>query len=214
MRHLRHQPFFEELDTSLGALGVGESVELVGDWVPTARRTYREARQAGTGDVPFVDVVDLRWRGTLACSVPIACVAFLAIEGELFWSKSVPAATIMHVDVSLHAYADYSTDRATFAASVGEARLPGVAVSGVKDLVSICSVQQGSLTTLRVEPFANVGEVTMTILLIQGRFLQVGRHRLWRVRDELASSLPPSVRNMLTRRRSGSISAGTFESEA
>jgi hypothetical protein len=49
------------------------------------------------------------------------------------------------------------------------------------------------------------------VLLLQGRFLKTGRHRLWRMREELASSLPPRIRELLTRRRSGSIPANAHD---
>jgi len=105
---MRSPPLFEELDASLAALGPRTPVEITGEWLPVARRAYQRPNQKGSGDGPFVDVVDLRWRGTLACSAPIAGIAFLVTDAELFWSKSAPAEMSMAVDVSLHAYADYS----------------------------------------------------------------------------------------------------------
>src|SRR5918996_491787 len=101
---MRRHPLFDELDASLAALVPNEPVEFVGDWVPTTRRTYETAGQSGTGSGPFVDVIDLRWRGTLACAEPIAGVAFLVTAAELFWSKSRSVASSLEVQVSLHAH--------------------------------------------------------------------------------------------------------------
>lgn len=204
---MRSHPLFDELDASLAALGPRIPVELTGEWLPFARRTYQRPSQKGSGDGPFVDVVDLRWRGTLACSAPIAGIAFLVTEGELFWSKSAPAEISMPVDVSLHAYADYSPELASVTASIGHAGLPGTTVPCRKDVAAACTVRQDPLTTFRVEPMAHAGETAFAVLLIEGQYLQVGRHRLWRVRDKLASSLPPHVREILTRGRSGSVPA-------
>src|SRR5688572_23387811 len=93
------------------------------------RRTYETASQTGTGSGPFVEVVDLRWGGTLTGTVPIAGIAFLVTTTELFWVKSMPAAATLPVHVSLHAYAGYSPEQATFTAGLGGAVLPGVPVA-------------------------------------------------------------------------------------
>jgi hypothetical protein len=56
-----------------------------------------------------------------------------------------------------------------------------------------------------MEQLAQAETAAFVVLLIQGRFLKVGRQRLWRIREELASSLPQRLREILTRRRTGSI---------
>ncbi len=202
---MQRHPVFEELEASLAAVVPPVPVEFSGNWVPATRRTYAVASQSGTGVGPFVNVVDFRWRGTLICAVPVACVAFLVTAAELFWSKSTPAALRLDVDVSLHAHADYSPNLATFTASIGGAGLPGIAVAAAADPTAGCTVRQLHLTTARVELLAQTNEAAFAVLLLQGQFLKVGRHRLWRVRDKLASSFRPRVRDMLTRGRSGSI---------
>jgi hypothetical protein len=202
---MRRHPLFDELDASLAALVPNEPVELVGNWLPATRRAYETASQSGARSGPFVDVVDLRWRGTLACAAPIAGVAFLVTVAELFWAKSTPASASLDVDVSLHAYADYSLKLATFTAAIGGAVLPGIAVPCGVDLSGACTMGQRHLATGRVEQLAQTEQAALVVLLIQGRFLKVARHRLWRIRKELAASLPPDVRDILTRRRSGSI---------
>lgn len=202
---MQRHPFFDELDASLAGLIPEEPVEFAGDWMRTERRTYETASRTGTGAGPFVDVVDLRWRGTLTCAVPIAGIAFLVTVAEIFWVKSLPAAVTLPVDVSLHAYADYSLKRATFTAGLGGAVLPGVPVACGPDLAGSCSVESRNVTTSRLEQLAHADEAAFAVLLIQGRFLKTGRHRLWHLREELSSSLPPRVRELLTRGRSGSI---------
>jgi hypothetical protein len=205
IRTMPQHPLFDELNASLSGLVSSEQVEFVGEWLPAARRTYETARQEGTGCGPFVDVIDLRWRGTLTCSVPIAGIAFLLTATELFWVKSAPAALSQPVDVSLHAYADYSARQATFATSLGGSFLPGVPVSQANNLASSCTLGLSPVTTARVERLAQADNAAFVVLLIPGRFLEVGRHRLWRLREEFASSLPPRARGLLTRRRSGRI---------
>ncbi|HVH25291.1 MAG TPA: hypothetical protein VM818_00980 [Vicinamibacterales bacterium] len=202
---MRRHPIFDELDASLAALVLEEPVELVGNWLPTTRRTYETAQQRGTGSGRFVDVIDRRWRGTLACSQPVAGIAFLVTAAEVFWAKTAPAATGLDVDVSLHAYADYSPKLATFAARLGGAALPGIPVASGVDLTDVCTMRETPLTTARVEQLAQTEEAAIGVLLLHGRLLKIGRHRLWRVREQVASSLSPRAREILTRRRGGSI---------
>jgi hypothetical protein len=203
---VRRHPFFDELDASLAGLIPEEPVEFTGEWMRTERRTYQRAGQAGTGSGPFVDVVDQRWRGTLTGTVPIAGIAFLETNAELFWVKSSPAAAALPVDVSLHAYADYSPAQATFTAGLGGAGLPGVPVACGSDLAGSCTLGPHQCTTSRVVQLAQVDPTAaFAVLLIQGRFLKTGRGRLWRLREELSSSLPQRVREVLTRGRTGSI---------
>ena len=200
----RHH-IFDELDASLGAFAPREPVELAGSWLPTTRRTYEGEHQGGTGSGPFVEVADFRWRGTLACDVAIAAIAFLTTPTELLWSKSLPAVTPLSVEVSLHAYADHSMDRATFVAGIGGATLPGIAVPYSGDPAVDCQLGKSHLTTGRVDLIAQTKTAAVWAVLLPGQFLKVGRHRLWRVREEWAPQLPPAVRELLTRRRSGSI---------
>lgn len=124
---LRH-PLFTDLEVGLANVAPRVSVELGGEWSSSQRRVYESAAQQGTGSGPFVLVTDLRWSGTITCAQPIAGVAFLLTPDELFWVKSAPPALTQPVEVSLHARADHSLDRATFSSSLGGAVLPGVPV--------------------------------------------------------------------------------------
>lgn len=202
---MRRHPFFDELEASLAGVVASEPVELSGSWLPTTRRTYTAESQSGTGSGPFADVVDFRWQGQLSCAVPIAGIAFLATASKLFWSKSTPPASPQELDVSLHAYADFSQGRATFIASIAGAVLPGIAVAFAGDPAAVRTLGNARLTTARVEPLAETEEAAFFALLLPAPSLKIGRHRLWRLREELTSSLPPRILEILTRRRSGSI---------
>ena len=204
---MRAPSLFHEIDASLAALIPPERVELRGEWLPVSRRSYQSPEQLGTGSGPFVDVVDLKWRGVLSAATPIAGIALLVTGDTIHWSKSQPASVTMPLDMSLSAYADYSPARATFTASLGGAFVPGVPVECGSDLGSVCQVLASHLTVGRVQPLARAGSATFAVLLLPGPSLQVGRHRLWRVRDTIASSVPPAIREILTRRRSGTVAA-------
>ncbi len=204
-----HHPIFDQLDSTLGDLVPHDTVELCGEWSTFSRRTYKSEAQLGTGSGPSVDVVDLVWRGTLASPTAITGIAFLLTANGLVWAKAADASMTLPVDVSLTAYAGYTTERATFTASMGGAGLPGVSVPGSAILAEACALGPNVLTTGRVVCLAEANTAAFAVFLIQRRILKVGRTRLWRLRDEIASSLPAGIRDLLTSRRTGVIRSGS-----
>lgn len=193
----------DRLDSALRDIVPAEPIEVRGEWSTAVRRTYKSGAQGGTGRGPFVDVVDARWRGALTAASSIAAIAFLATAHDLYWVKSPDAAPTLPVDVSLHAYAASADQRATFTASLAGAYLPGVPTSVGPDLSKACALGPEVLATGRVTCIARTQSAAVLVLLIQRGILTVGRKRLWRLRDEVAASLPPDVRELLTRRRTG-----------
>ncbi len=200
---LRRPALFDELDASLAASVPRDPVEFSGSWLPSERRTYQAGGKAGTGSGPLIDVLDQRWRGTLACAVPIAGVAFLVTVDDIFWVKSTPATLVQPVDVSFHAHANGSAEQATFTAGMGGGMLPGVPVADDRDAIRACTMSSRRLTTARVEQLSELDDAAFCVLLLPGEAVRVGRHRLWHLRPNLATTLPPPVREILTRRRSG-----------
>lgn len=198
-----NHPFLDQLDLSLSGLIPAEPVELRGEWSQASRRTYRSGAQIGTGSGPFVDVVDLRWRGALTCDTAISGIAFLAVADTLYWVKASDASLSLAVGVSLHAYSGYTDQGATFAASLSDTRLPGVPVPGRVDLVEACALEPGVLTTGRVARVARASSAAFFVLLMPRSCLRFGRKRLWRLREELAAALPDAGRQLLTHRRTG-----------
>jgi hypothetical protein len=198
-------PLLDQLDSSLGDLVPAESVEFGGEWVRSSRLTYKSEAQRGTGSGPFVEVVDLRWRGALTSAGPISGIAFLLTADNLYWAKAAEVSLTLPVDVSLHAYAEGTADGATLTASLGGAFLPGVPVAGCPDLAGACVLGPNLLTTGRVTCLARANSAAVFVLVIQRGLLKIGRKRLWRLRDDVASSLPPGLRELLTHRRTGSV---------
>ena len=198
-------PFLEQLDVSLSGLIPQEPVELRGEWSTALRRTYDSEAQIGTGSGPFVDVVDARWRGTLTCDATISGVAFLMARDSLYWVKAPDASPSLLVGVSLHAYPGDIDRGATFTASLADSSLPGVAVPGSADLIDACAIEPGVLTTGRVTCLARTSSASVFLLLIQRSCLKVWRKRLWRLREEIAASLPVAARQLLTHRRTGIV---------
>ena len=202
---MANHPLLDQLDITLRDVVPGDPVALTGAWSSLARRTYKSEAQLGTGSGPFADVVDVRWRGTLTGAGPIGGMAFLLTEGNLYWAKAPEISLALAVDISLNAYAQYETGRASFTASMAGAYLPGIPVCVSSDLTKACTVEQGIVRTGRVSCLARANSAALFVLLFPRALLKIGRKRLWRLRDEIASSLAAGVRDLVTRRRTGSV---------
>jgi hypothetical protein len=122
--------------------------------------------------------------------------------------KAPTVALTLPVAVSLHAYAGYAGDRATFTAGMGGAFLPGLPVAAPTRLDEVAAPGQMTFTTGRVVTLAQMHSTAFVVIVLPGIVLRMGRKHLWRVRDDIASSLAPDVRELLTRRRSGSFDIG------
>jgi hypothetical protein len=200
-----NHPVLEQLDVALQDRIPGEPVDFVGTWSKLSRRTYKSDAQPGTGSGPFADVVDLQWRGTLTASGPIGGIAFLSTAGHLYWAKAPKFSPALSVDISLHAYAEFTPERATFTANMAGAYLPGIPVSVTSDLEQACTVEEGVVRTGRVWRLAHAKSAAFLVLLFPRGVLKMGRKRLWRVRDEVAGLLPENLRELLTHHRTGSL---------
>jgi hypothetical protein len=132
---------------------------------------------------------------------PIAGIAFLATGNELTWVKSCPPFPRLGLHVSVTAYADYAHDRATLGVSLGGSHLPGVPVPIREPLPAPIPVPSGTHATCAAIHVTSAGPVEIFAILLPGRFVRVGRNRLWRLRDEYAQPLPAEIRTLLTRRR-------------
>jgi len=196
---------FDQLDAALRDCVSHEPIALSGQWAKPTRRTYETEAQLGSGSGPFADVIDLRWRGTLTANSSIGGIGFMLTAEHLYWAKTPAVAPQLSVDISLHAYADYMTDRATFAASLGGAYLPGLPVPVGRDLAQACTVEPSVVPTGRVSCLAQTKSAAVFVLLFPRSVLKVGRKRLWRVREPIVSALAPNLRELLTHRRTGSL---------
>ena len=205
LRTIREEPFFRRLDSSLNGLIPSEPLEFLGDWSTWSRKTYVSESQSGTGAGPFIEVEDRRWTGTLTSRAPISGIIFLVTPSTVYWVKAPTVATTLSVGVSLHAHAGYSPGRATFGAELGGACLPSVSVAAPGNVDDVCTRGRVKLTTGRVVTLARTDDVAFVAIVLPNNVLRVGRNRLWRVRDDVASPLAADVRTLLTRRRSGSF---------
>ena len=200
-----NHPLLDQLDSSIRSVVPGEVVELAGEWTTSSRQVYRSQAQIGSGSGPFVEVVDVRWRGALTSASPFSGIAFLLTADNLHWVKAPEVSLTLPVDVSLHAYAGDIAVGATFTASLAGGYLPGVRVAGSADLAGTCTLEPQVVSTGRVTRLARTNSAAFFVLLLQHGLLKMGRKRLWRLRDDVATSLPPGIRELLVHRRTGSI---------
>ena len=198
-------PLMAWIEECLAGVMPAESIEIRGTWSTTTRRQYKDQSQLGTGEGPFMDVVDMRWRGSINCAKPVAGLAVLHHGPSLYWVKSSPASPNPPVEVSLHTYRDFLAGRATFTAWLAGEGLPGIPVSCGSDPVKSCAMGTKRTATGRVHLVAEIDGAAFVVILFQGELLKTGRNRIWRLRDEIAARLPADVRDLLTRRRTGVV---------
>lgn len=195
----------DELELALARIVPPEIVTVEGQWSTSRRRTYRdEDSRPGAG--PFVEVLDRTWKGTLVAADPLAALVFLDEPAAVHWVKCARVASSLSVDLSLHAYADHSSKVATFAARVGDDGPPAVPVVDTGSPAETCGISAGPFVTGRVAVLARAEGADLLVLLFPARLVKVGRNRLWRLRDEYAAELSPRLREVLTRRRTGTLS--------
>ena len=202
-------PFFQLLDSSLGGLIPSEPVEVLGDWSTKTRKAYQSENQRGTGVGPFVEVEDRRWHGTLSCRTTATGILFLLTPNKVYWAKAPTVGLTLSVDVSLHGYVGCASDRATFTAGMGGAGLPGVPVAAPAKLDDVCVPGPTPFSAGRVVTLAHADNAAFVAVVLPGSVVKMGRNHLWRLRDDVASSLPTDLRELLTRRRSGEFDLDT-----
>ena len=208
LRMVADNPFLQSLDSSLSELIPREPVEVFGEWSTKTRKTYQSENQSGGGVGPFLEVEDRRWLGTLNCRTAASGIVFLLTATKVYWVKAPTVALTLPVAVSLHAYAGYVGDRATFTAGMGGAFLPGIPVAAPTRLDEVCAPVPMSFTTGRVVTLARMDSTAFVAIVLPDIVLKMGRKHLWRLRDDVALSLTPDIRELLTRRRSGDFDIG------
>jgi hypothetical protein len=199
--------FLQHLESSLAERIPRLPVELQGDWSEKTRRTYASETQLATGAGPYVDVVDRWWRGTLTCPDEISGIAFLLTEKRIDWAKAPTASSTLPVAASLHAYANHVREHATFTAQLGGAILLGVPVLVQNDFDAVCSIEPSTLTTGQIQILAQTNTAVFAVLLLPRMLLKFGRNRLWHLRQEFTTTLPPDICQFLTLQRAGWMNA-------
>jgi hypothetical protein len=197
-------PSLTRIENALADVIPREQVALQGEWSAEHRRTYRSESQLGSGAPPFVDVVDRRWRGSLTAADAITGLAFLSTPHAVEWMKAPEASQHLGVSVLLRAYANFDAGQVYFHAGFATTFFHAVSVSTHSATTTDC-LTAPSLTTGRMICVARADPVSFWLLLLPRDRVTFGRTRLWHLRDAFAADLPPDVRQLLTRRRVGTL---------
>jgi hypothetical protein len=193
----------DQLDAALAEVLPSADVGLSGEWSSRVRRAYQSGSQLGSGEGPYVEVVDHVWDGRLGGAFPLTGMAFLLTGDGLYWAKAAHMSQEVVVRVSLSGHADYIADRMTFSVSLDDVVLPGVPVDMSSGQPRECVIATDVVPTGRVACVARSDGKAFFLLLLSGTCVKFGRNRLWRLRESFAVHLPPNLRELLTRRRAG-----------
>ena len=202
-----HHPLLDQLGPCLNRIVAAREVRLTGQWSTSSRRTYASEVSSRAASGAFVDVLDQRWHGSLLSEGAVGAIAFLLHHGDLYWAKSPEISSTLPVEVSLHSYADFQHDRATLATSVGGGWLPGVPVSHTGPAAAASIIADEIVETGRVTGIARVTDTVLFVILLPAELLEMGRKRVWHLRDAAPFDSVPRLREILTRGRSGTIPA-------
>src|SRR5215468_5590285 len=183
-------------------------VSLRGEWSTSTEHTYAHASQLGTGEGPFVEVVNAHWRGVAQGPWPLAGLAFSATTEGVTWSRSERPAASPALEVSLHP-CPWESGTASLAFTFHGAILSGTVPFRDRSL-EVCTVREGPLVTGRIGWVSEAQGVNFGLVLLPGPALKVTRNGLWHLRDRLAVALPEPLRRLLTRGRSGFLPASAL----
>lgn len=201
-----NNPILRQLDDSLRGTVATVPVEIIGEWATTTRKIYASKDQFGSGKGPFVEVIDTRWKATLTCSMDVGVMAILITDSDFNqWVKAPTIAPMLPIELSFHAYAEYSQQRATFASRIAGASLSGLTITAGADLTKVCRLGASRFLTGCVHVLAQVDNAALALVVLPRNSLKMGRNRLWRLRPDITDSLPTTIQEIFTRRRLGNF---------
>jgi len=181
-----------------------DEARMTGGWGAKPQRRYASPKQTGTGEGPFIETIDWRWEGMFDGAAPLAGLVLLAAERRMFWVKSEPPTERPVVSFSVSGLAD-ATSSVSVTGSFHGAYLPSVPVEIGDEPPRACTVGQPRARAGVPHVVAQVQGIVLAVVLLPASAVEVGRNRLWHLREDVAIRLPPGPRDLLTRGRSGVI---------
>jgi hypothetical protein len=178
-----------------------------GAWTGKPQLRYASPEQEGTGEGPYVETVDWRWEGTLESDVPFVGIAVLAFHQRFFWAKS--QSPVLRASMGVAAWASSTPGLASFSGGFHGASLPSMPVKLGEEPPTSVVIGSSSSSTGLLHVVAQLKDIGFGIVLLPGSAVKVGRNRLWHLREALASRLPPDLKQLMTRGRSGEIAITT-----
>lgn len=178
-------------------------LNLTGTWSSKPQRRYASpASKPGVG--PYMDTMDWRWDGFVKGETLLAGL-YLRIRGaSMRWAKS--ERPVESPAVAIFASAWNENQRSVSVAAsfhgAGGNSWPMILDAEPPDAIAIHS---SGLEMGRPHLLAELGDETVALLVLPGSMVRMGRNGLWRVRDDIASRLPPDLRLLFTRSRNGEV---------
>jgi len=188
----------------LGKVLPAEEVRMSGAWSPKPQLRYASPAQLGTGEGPYVQTVDWRWEGTVACAAPLVGIAILVVEGHAYWVKSQIPVAQAAVSVMATGWAA-RPDSISFGGAFHGAYLPAVPVHIPDEPPASVVLGSAETRTGLLHVVARAGGATFGLVLLPGSAVKVGRNRLWHLREGFTAGLSPELCRMMTRGRSGRV---------
>jgi hypothetical protein len=198
-------PLLAEIFSDLATVIAPEPVRVVDSgWTTKARRAYASPSQAGTGQGPFVEVIDATWNATFEGMGPLAGILLWANGRGLSWVKSLPAAERPQARFSVSGWA--GSPCSVFASAAFHGTYSTAVPLGLDVEPSFaCALGSDVVTTSVLHIVARMDPVAFAVVLLPGTALRSGRNRLWHLRPELATKLAPKLRALMTQGRTGDI---------
>src|SRR5262245_34292937 len=161
----------EQFLSPLATVVEAHEVSLRGEWSTSTERSYAHVSQLGTGEGPFVEVVNAHWRGVAQGPRPLAGLAFSATTEGVTWSRSERPA----LEVALRASAWESGTASLFFTFHG-ALLSQTAPSRDR-LLEVCTVREAPLVTGRLGWVGEAQGVNFGLALLRGASAEGGAQR-------------------------------------
>ncbi len=158
----------------------------------------------GTGEGPYVEIVDWIWEGIFASVAPFDEIAVLAARNTLCWAKSQPPLAQAPVSVAASACAGTPIS-VSFTGAFHGAYPPSVPVEISEEPPKACVLGASQTTMGTLHVVAQLGRAAFGVVLLPASAVKVGRNRLWQLREPLASTLGPELQRLLMGGRSGEL---------
>jgi hypothetical protein len=149
------------------------------------------------------------WRGEARASEPIVAVSFCVRESEISWCKSErPHPVAQPVRLLLGPYDSSGCDvQVNFSVGGGHVlSRTNVSSRTYRPLVPV-AINASTASVSRFSIIEGSHRVELFVLFLVGADVKLGRNGLWHLRPDLVPSVPEAYRALLSRGRTGELTA-------
>jgi hypothetical protein len=83
--------------------------------------------------------------------------------------------------------------------------LPSAPTEATNEPPASCLIGEPVTSTGTLHVVGRLEKIVFAVVLLPAPAVKVGRNRLWHLRENIAARLPPELRELTTRRRSGEV---------